>query len=128
MQGTHGTGVPSPTAFSNSEDPNPFDSHHHYDSKGSRAFAIAQVPNFTLGQIIWEGCGVGWTSDDLEKSSGSPQKTKDYQYYSMLQDGWIPDDGIELFQQFLVHLTRRWLDLCDQFEHYLSGLVSQHEK
>ncbi|KAJ4129487.1 hypothetical protein NW765_016360 [Fusarium oxysporum] len=126
MQGTHGTWMPSPTAFSSLEDPMRIVSHHHYDSKGSSAFAIALVPNFKLGpekgQIIWEGCGVGWTLDDLEKSSGSPQKTKDYQYYSMLQDGWIPDDGIELFQQFLVHLTRRWLDLCDQFEDHLSRL------
>jgi hypothetical protein len=125
--------MPYPTAFYSSEDTMQMVSHYHHDSERSSAFVIALVPNFQLdskkGQvIIWEGCGIGWTLDDLEKSSGSTGKTKDYQYYSMLQDSWIPDDGIELFQQFLVHLTRRWLDLYDQFEEHLSRLVSQHEK
>jgi hypothetical protein len=132
MQGTHGTWMPSPTAFSSLEDPMRIVSHHHYDSKGSSAFAIALVPNFKLGpengQIIWEGCGVGWTLDDFERSSGSTGKTRDHQYYSMLQDSWIPNHGIELFLLFLAHLTRRWLNLCDQFEEHLSRLVSQHEK
>ncbi|KAH7220436.1 uncharacterized protein BKA55DRAFT_697488 [Fusarium redolens] len=59
---------------------------------------------------------------DLGEDSGSARKTKDDRYFSMLQDGWIPEDGIELFQQFLVHLTARWSELCSQFEDYLSRL------
>ncbi|KIL88327.1 hypothetical protein FAVG1_08406 [Fusarium avenaceum] len=105
-------------------------SNYHYDSKRSTAFAVALVPNFQLAPktaqfISWEGCGVGWTLDDFERSSGSTGKAKDHRYYSMLQDSWIPDNGIELFQLFLAHLARRWLDLCDQFEEHLSRLRSE---
>lgn len=133
MDRTHGMWMPPPTTLSSLEDTMRMVSNYHFDSKRSRAFAIALVPNFQLdpkkGQlIIWEGCGVGWTLDDFEKSSGSTGKRKYHQYYSMLQDSSIPDDGIELFQQFLAHLPRRWLNLCDQFEEHLSRLVSQHTK
>jgi hypothetical protein len=133
MHGTHGIRMSLPTAFSTLENTMRMVSDYHYDSKCSSAFAIALVPDFQLDQkkgqvIIWKGCGVGWTLDNFERSSGSTGKTKNHQYYSMLQDSWIPDDGIELFQQFLAHLTRRWLDMCDQFEDHLSHLVSRHEE
>lgn len=133
MDRTHGMWMPPPTSLSSLADTMRMVSNYQYDSKRSRAFAIALVPNFQLdpkkGQvIIWEGCGVGWTLDDFERSSGSTGKTRYHQYYSMLQDSSIPDDGIKLFQQFLGHLPRRWLDLCDQFEDHLSRLVSQYEK
>ncbi|KAH7232987.1 ankyrin repeat-containing domain protein [Fusarium tricinctum] len=127
MDRIYGMCIPSPTTLSSSEDTMRMVSNYHCDSKRSTAFAIALVPNFQLapktGQVIsWEGCGVGWTLDDFERSSGSTGKTRDHQYYSMLQDSWIPNHGIELFLLFLAHLTRRWLNLCDQFEEHLSRL------
>lgn len=133
MAHTHERWMPSPTMLFSLEDTRRMVSKYHYDSKGSSAFVVALVPNFQSDPnpkkdqvIIWESCGVGWTLDDFERSSGSTGKAKYHQYYSMLQNSWIPDDGIELFQQFLVHLTRKWLDMCDQFEEYLSRLVSQY--
>ncbi|CAJ0543837.1 Ff.00g039510.m01.CDS01 [Fusarium sp. VM40] len=127
MDRTHGMWIPSPTTLSSLENTMRMVSNYRHDSKHSTAFAIALVPSFQLdlkmGHIIsWEGCGVGWTLDDFKRSSGSTGKTKDHRYYSMLQDSWIPDDGIELFEQFLAPLTTRWLDLCDQFEEHLSRL------
>jgi hypothetical protein len=130
MLASHGVGRPSFTKLPDLEDTMRIMPYHQYSSLESRAYAIAPVPTLQVGsgesRITWEGSGVAWTMVDLGEDSGSARKTKDDRYFSMLQDGWIPDDGIELFQQFLAHLTARWSELCSQFEDYLSRLVSQH--
>ncbi|KAI1126704.1 ankyrin repeat-containing domain protein [Nemania abortiva] len=37
-------------------------------------------------------------------------------YFSMLPYGWIPDDGIDFFKQFIAYLKEIWLELCRQAE------------
>lgn len=44
-------------------------------------------------------------------------------YFSTLPYGWIPDDGMDLFQHLFIHLRERWLDLCHKFGKYLSDKV-----
>jgi hypothetical protein len=45
-------------------------------------------------------------------------------YFSMLPYGWIPNDGIDFFKQFMLHLEERWLKLCQQAEEHLTKSVS----
>ncbi|KAF4947139.1 hypothetical protein FSARC_14044 [Fusarium sarcochroum] len=85
-----------------SEDTNRIISYHQYNGQHSRAYTIAPVPTLQAGsgksQITWEGFGVAWTWVDLREDDEPTQMTEGYQYFSMLQDGWIPEDGIEMFQ------------------------------
>ncbi|KAF2968612.1 hypothetical protein GQX73_g4996 [Xylaria multiplex] len=41
-------------------------------------------------------------------------------YFSMLPYGWIPNDGVDFFKQFIEHLRGLWLDLCQRAEKDLS--------
>ncbi|KAG5664912.1 hypothetical protein KAF25_008646 [Fusarium avenaceum] len=66
----------------------------------------------------WDECGIAWTTHNNIEGGGFAQKTKDH--FSMLPDGWIPENGIEFFQQLIVHLTARWSDLCNSAEEHLS--------
>ncbi|KAL7935803.1 hypothetical protein V8C35DRAFT_262360 [Trichoderma chlorosporum] len=42
-------------------------------------------------------------------------------YFSTLPYGWIPDDGMHFFEQFVTHINAQWLELCRQFGEYLSN-------
>lgn len=44
-------------------------------------------------------------------------------YFSTLPHGWIPDDGTDLFNQFLTHIKAQWVKLCEIFEEILSQKV-----
>ncbi|KAK4119368.1 hypothetical protein N657DRAFT_554230, partial [Parathielavia appendiculata] len=37
-------------------------------------------------------------------------------HFSMLPNGWIPDDGVDFFKQFICHLRERWYTECDLVE------------
>jgi len=41
-------------------------------------------------------------------------------HFSMLPYGWIPDDGVDFFTQFMLYLKGRWLELCDFAEEHLT--------
>ncbi|KAL5085099.1 hypothetical protein Trisim1_010887 [Trichoderma cf. simile WF8] len=41
-------------------------------------------------------------------------------YFSTLPYGWIPDDDLDLFRQFIDHLKTPWLSFCKNFEAHLS--------
>ncbi|KAF2181531.1 hypothetical protein K469DRAFT_589019 [Zopfia rhizophila CBS 207.26] len=45
---------------------------------------------------------------------------KSIDHFSMLPYGWIPDDSIDFFTQFIRNLKRRWLKLCDLAEEHIS--------
>jgi hypothetical protein len=45
-------------------------------------------------------------------------------HFSMLPSGWIPRDGLDFFAQFLRHLQKKWLDVCDLGEQHLTDCVS----
>ncbi|KAM3076143.1 hypothetical protein ACMFMG_006342 [Clarireedia jacksonii] len=42
-------------------------------------------------------------------------------YFSTLPYGWIPRDGIDFFQQFILCMKEKWLELCQQAEEHLSN-------
>lgn len=71
--------------------------------------------------VSWDECRIAWTMGEIDENSGFGQKTKDH--LSTLPDGWIPENGIEFFQQLIVHLTRRWSDLYHGVEDHLSERV-----
>lgn len=45
-------------------------------------------------------------------------------HYSMLPNGWIPDDGNDFFQQIILHLEERWIRVCDTADEHLKISVS----
>ncbi|KAF4441559.1 ankyrin, partial [Fusarium albosuccineum] len=67
---------------------------------------------------FWEGCGVAWIMTAPSHDAGPGWTMKEH--FSTLPDGWIPDDGIDFFQQLVVHLTKGWSNLCHQTEGHLS--------
>lgn len=44
-------------------------------------------------------------------------------YISTLPNGWIPQDGVDMFHQFLVHLQSQWLELCHKLDNNLAKRV-----
>ncbi|KAL6786563.1 hypothetical protein J3E68DRAFT_420021 [Trichoderma sp. SZMC 28012] len=42
-------------------------------------------------------------------------------YCSTLPYGWIPDNGMDFFHQFLTHIKAQWLELCIMFGEHLSA-------
>ncbi|KAJ3536429.1 hypothetical protein NM208_g6716 [Fusarium decemcellulare] len=67
---------------------------------------------------FWETYGVAWTMTAPSEDTGSGWTMKNH--FSTLPDAWIPDDGIDFFQQLIVHLTKGWSNLCNQTEGHLS--------
>lgn len=52
---------------------------------------------------------------------------KSLDHFSMMPFGWIPDDGVEFFKQFIPYLEERWLRLCDLAKDHLAARVSWAE-
>lgn len=50
--------------------------------------------------------------------------SKSITYFSVLPYGWIPDDGVDFFTQFIFHLKGRWLKLYNLSEEHLAMYVS----
>ncbi|KAF2188018.1 hypothetical protein K469DRAFT_567803, partial [Zopfia rhizophila CBS 207.26] len=77
----------------------------------------------------WGKCGITWTM----VSSANPNKESSWRstdHFSMLPYGWIPEDGVDFFTQFILHLKDRWLKLCNLAEEHLTDcrLDQLHEK
>jgi hypothetical protein len=70
----------------------------------------------------WE-CSIGWTISQ-RKSTDGRQCWKTVDHFSMLPHGWIPDNGVDFFRQFLLHLEDNWQSLCNRAHEHLSELVS----
>lgn len=73
------------------------------------------------GHDEWEECQIVWTTADFDPHTISTQKTKDH--FSMLPNGWIPDNGLDFFTQLVVYLTEKWLNVCKEGEEHLSERV-----
>ena len=59
-------------------------------------------------------------------ATGSSRTGKTWQsltHFSTLSNGWIPDDGVDFFKQFLDHLRAKWLQICQEAEELLSYWV-----
>ncbi|PCH05679.1 Hypothetical protein PENO1_021120 [Penicillium occitanis (nom. inval.)] len=55
----------------------------------------------------WPSTCIAWTI--LSPSNPHIRPWQSVDYYSMLPNGWIPDDGIDFFQQIVLHLEERWI-------------------
>jgi hypothetical protein len=71
----------------------------------------------------WGECRIAWTMKPLASSSGRPC-WESIDHFSTLPYGWIPDDGVDFFTQFILYLKERWLKLCDLTEDHLTKCVS----
>ena len=67
---------------------------------------------------------IAWTIVAPAAPNNQPWASIDH--YSLLPYGWIPNDGIEFFMQFMLCLKGRWLELCESGEKTLDQSVSQH--
>jgi hypothetical protein len=76
--------------------------------------------------IKWDECGISWTMMPLAISESEP-RWKSIDHFSMLPYGWIPDDGVDFFGQFIRNLGGRWLSLCDSADEHLSRRVSKSQ-
>ncbi|EKJ75846.1 hypothetical protein FPSE_04026 [Fusarium pseudograminearum CS3096] len=65
----------------------------------------------------WYECGIAWTIGGTGDGELN-QKTIDH--YSMIPDGWIPEDGIRFFERLIVYLTTSWSALCTGAEDHMS--------
>lgn len=70
----------------------------------------------------WPSTCIAWTI--LSPSNPQIRPWQSVDYYSMLSNGWIPDDGIDFFQQIILHLEERWLNVCDVADEHLKQSVS----
>jgi hypothetical protein len=70
----------------------------------------------------WGEFRIAWTIIPPASANNMPWKSIDH--YSMLPYGWIPNDGIDFFIQFILYLKERWLKLCDLGEKHLNESVS----
>ncbi|KAL6814892.1 hypothetical protein J3E69DRAFT_346257 [Trichoderma sp. SZMC 28015] len=43
-------------------------------------------------------------------------------YFSTLPFGWIPDDAMDFFQQFMTHIEAQWSEVCSTFGESLSEI------
>ncbi|KAF4948559.1 hypothetical protein FGADI_9554 [Fusarium gaditjirri] len=78
---------------------------------------VPHIRMFTQGSG-WDECGIAWTIGDIVEDLGLGEMTKDH--VSMLPYGWIPQNGIDFFQQLILHLAARWSELCTGVEDHLS--------
>lgn len=67
-----------------------------------------------LSRVIWRSM--------QPKNPSSPWTT--VVYFSTLPYGWIPEDGVDIFRQFFVHIKTEWLELCHKFGDYLAKRVN----
>ncbi|KUL83782.1 hypothetical protein ZTR_06613 [Talaromyces verruculosus] len=65
----------------------------------------------------WPWTCIAWTI--LSPSNPHIRPWQSVDYYSMLPNGWIPDDGIDFFQQIVLHLEERWISVCDTADGHL---------
>ncbi len=73
----------------------------------------------------WGECRIAWTMGPSTDPNGRPSWNS-IDHFSMMLYGWIPDDGFDLFTQFILYLKKeRWLKICDLAEEHLAKCVSR---
>ncbi|PCD33647.1 hypothetical protein AU210_009867 [Fusarium oxysporum f. sp. radicis-cucumerinum] len=80
-------------------------------------------PDQELGGLLIpdkEECRITWTIRRGVDARSEPVWVP-LDFFSTLQNSGIPEDGAELFTQFLDDLERRWLGVCDLAEEHLSN-------
>ncbi|EXL94654.1 ankyrin repeat-containing domain protein [Fusarium oxysporum II5] len=80
-------------------------------------------PDQKLGGLLIpdkEECRITWTIRRGVDARSEPVWVP-LDFFSTLQNSGTPEDGAELFTQFLDDLERRWLGVCDLAEEHLSN-------
>lgn len=70
----------------------------------------------------WNKRAIAWTIIPPKEPSDRPLKSTNH--LSTLPYGWIPDDGVDFFKQFIMCLKDRWDVECDLVEGDLAKRVS----
>jgi ankyrin repeat protein len=73
-------------------------------------------------ETSWDICVIAWTIIPPTKATDGPNWNS-VAHISMLPYGWIPNDGADFLQQFILYLKERWLKLCDLAEEHMSSQV-----
>ncbi|KAJ2986733.1 hypothetical protein NUW58_g4888 [Xylaria curta] len=63
-------------------------------------------------------CRIAWKI--IRPTDPNNEPWRPIAYFSMLPNGWIPNDGLDFFKQFLFHLCGIWLELCQQADKHLT--------
>jgi hypothetical protein len=78
-------------------------------------FPARQDPDQKHGNMPrWVKRAIAWTMIPPKNPSGGPSKS--INHLSTLPDGWIPDDGVDFFKQFILCLKDRWFTECNLAE------------
>jgi hypothetical protein len=72
----------------------------------------------------WGHCRITWTTISAEWDTNNESGRISMDHFSMLSNGWIPEDGLDFFAQFLDNLRERWLKVCNLAEQHLTDCVS----
>jgi hypothetical protein len=71
----------------------------------------------------WDICRISWIMIPCSGPNGV-RYWKSLDHFSMMPFGWIPDDGVDFFKQFILYLQERWLRLCVLAKDHLTVRVS----
>lgn len=71
------------------------------------------IPNHKTVMIKWI------VIKQRDRDSRTGESWKSVSHFSTLPNGWIPDDGVDFFKQFLGELQAMWLRNCGRGEKVL---------
>ncbi len=60
----------------------------------------------------------------IQPTNPSDGSWKSINHFSMLPHGWMPDDGVDFFKQFVLCLKDAWFTECNLAEEDLTTQVS----
>lgn len=69
-----------------------------------------------VSRIIWRSM--------RPKNPSNPWNT--VVYLSTLPYGWIPEDGVDIFRLFFVHIQSQWSELCHKLDSHLAERVKKN--
>jgi hypothetical protein len=90
-----------------------------HDGHGTCFYVAAKFPG---RQNRWITRAIAWTMIQPTNGSNGPWESRNH--FSMLPYGWIPDDGVDFFKQFVRCLKDMWCEECDSAEKVLAERVS----
>jgi hypothetical protein len=70
----------------------------------------------------WVERAIAWTM--IPPKSSTSRTSKSINHLSTLPYGWIPDNGVDFFKQFILCLKDRWFVECDLMDGDLAKRVS----
>lgn len=75
---------------------------------------LGAIDDSKVSQIMWRSM----------QSGNSSSLWTTVIYFSTLPYGWIPEDGVDIFRQFLIYIKTQWLELCHKLDEHLAKRVN----